>query len=79
MIEDKETNTKNLSIVMALIASPCVRNCCLDTADICLGCGRSLQDIVQWTASSEAEKQQIIDKAQARKQLRDARLSGNCA
>jgi predicted Fe-S protein YdhL (DUF1289 family) len=61
---------------MTLIVSPCIRNCCLDTADICLGCGRSLQDIMHWTSSSEVEKQQIIDKAQERKQVRDARLSG---
>lgn len=61
---------------MNKITSPCVRNCCLDADDICLGCGRSLQDIMQWTASSEVEKQQIVAKAKQRKRARDARLSG---
>ncbi|MDN3685302.1 DUF1289 domain-containing protein [Vibrio sinaloensis] len=25
--------------------NPCVRNCCLNERDICLGCGRTLQEI----------------------------------
>ncbi|MFZ1295916.1 MAG: DUF1289 domain-containing protein, partial [Pseudomonadales bacterium] len=29
-------------------ASPCIRHCTLDEADICIGCGRSLQDILDW-------------------------------
>jgi uncharacterized protein len=27
-------------------ASPCIRNCCLDAAEVCLGCGRHLQEII---------------------------------
>lgn len=30
------------------IKSPCVRNCCLNESDICLGCFRSLIEITQW-------------------------------
>ncbi|MFY8123363.1 MAG: DUF1289 domain-containing protein, partial [Silanimonas sp.] len=29
-------------------ASPCVRHCCLDEADECLGCGRTLEEIKAW-------------------------------
>ncbi|MGZ8185918.1 MAG: DUF1289 domain-containing protein [Methylobacter sp.] len=28
------------------IASPCIRNCCLNNDDICLGCFRSLHEII---------------------------------
>lgn len=51
------------------INSPCVRNCCLNEEDICLGCGRSLQEITGWGASSDIEKQKILLFAAERRQL----------
>ena len=42
------------------IDSPCIRNCCLDTNDICVGCFRSLEEIMQWGNSSLAIKQQVL-------------------
>jgi len=33
---------------MANINSPCVRNCCLNEADICPGCFRSIDEIIKW-------------------------------
>ena len=38
------------------IASPCVRNCCLDQQDMCVGCFRVLDEIVGWGAASKSEK-----------------------
>ena len=29
-------------------ASPCVRNCCLDKKDVCIGCGRTVDEIIRW-------------------------------
>jgi len=51
------------------IDSPCVRNCCLNEDDICLGCGRSLQEIVRWSNSSNVDKQAILLAAAGRRQL----------
>lgn len=51
------------------IASPCVRNCCLNDSDICLGCGRSLHEITQWGASNNSEKRSIIVTAAERRQI----------
>lgn len=45
---------------MEKINSPCVRNCCLDQGDICLGCFRSLDEILQWSKATEQEKQEIL-------------------
>ncbi len=42
------------------VPSPCVRNCCLDEMDICLGCGRSLAQIVRWGNSTNEEKRAIL-------------------
>ncbi len=50
--------------------SPCVRNCCLDDADVCIGCGRHLQEILRWGQAGVAEREAILARAAAR---RDAR------
>ncbi|PKG97153.1 DUF1289 domain-containing protein [Paraglaciecola sp. MB-3u-78] len=44
------------------VASPCVRNCCLDDKDMCLGCFRMLDEILIW---SNASSQQQVDIVQA--------------
>jgi predicted Fe-S protein YdhL (DUF1289 family) len=49
------------------IASPCVRQCCLDKNDICLGCFRTLSEIVSWSALDAAQKQDVIDKCSQRR------------
>jgi len=42
------------------ISSPCVRNCCLDEKDICLGCGRSIEEIIRWGDAVDKEKLKIL-------------------
>jgi predicted Fe-S protein YdhL (DUF1289 family) len=46
--------------------SPCQRNCCLDQDDICLGCGRSLNEICGWHQADMDQKQQILNLAEQR-------------
>lgn len=43
-------------IPAAKVDSPCVRNCCLDEQDICLGCNRTIEEIINWGNSTEDEK-----------------------
>ena len=43
------------------ISSPCVRNCCLDDKDICLGCGRSVEEISRWGDAEDVEKSEILN------------------
>lgn len=50
-------------------ASPCVRNCCLDEANVCMGCGRSLAEIVRWATTTDADKAAIL--AHSRERLRE--------
>jgi predicted Fe-S protein YdhL (DUF1289 family) len=45
--------------IMKTLKSPCVRNCCLDPNDICLGCFRSLDEILQWGRSETTPQQKI--------------------
>ena len=49
------------------IASPCVRNCCLDENDVCLGCFRTIEEITQWTSLSIEEQKIVIANCDARK------------
>lgn len=49
------------------VRSPCVRNCCLDDQDICVGCFRSLDEIMQWSQAAPEEKRKIIDSADHRR------------
>lgn len=51
-------------------ASPCVRNCCLDDDDVCIGCGRSLDEIRNWSLVDEVARQQIRERADERVRLR---------
>ncbi|APR67336.1 hypothetical protein MGWOODY_Tha2415 [hydrothermal vent metagenome] len=50
------------------IGSPCVRNCCLDANDVCVGCGRSLAEILAWHNASVEDKTRILAESQRRKQ-----------
>ena len=52
------------------IASPCIRHCCLDDADICLGCFRSLDEICGWTQADAAGKSAIAQRARQRRESR---------
>lgn len=42
--------------MMSSIASPCIRNCCLNEKDICLGCFRSIDEILIWGTASDEQK-----------------------
>ena len=51
---------------MEEIASPCIRHCCLNKEEICIGCFRSLTEILHWQKASDAQKKQILLSAQQR-------------
>jgi predicted Fe-S protein YdhL (DUF1289 family) len=47
--------------------SPCVKICTYQAgAGLCLGCGRTLAEIAQWTQLSDAERRRIMDELPAR-------------
>jgi predicted Fe-S protein YdhL (DUF1289 family) len=47
-------------------ASPCNRICCLNHSDVCLGCGRTLQEIKDWHTADKTQKLQILQNSQWR-------------
>lgn len=48
-------------------ASPCIRHCCLNADDICLGCYRALDEILDWSASDDEGKKEILRKCELRR------------
>ncbi|MGK8437359.1 DUF1289 domain-containing protein [Ectopseudomonas hydrolytica] len=48
------------------LESQCRRQCCLDEHDQCLGCGRTLQEILDWGAADNARRRQIAAAAEQR-------------
>jgi len=55
------------------VPSPCIRNCCLDDDDVCIGCGRALAEIVAWGTSDDAGRRAILERSRARCALRAER------
>ena len=51
---------------VSTVTSPCVRDCCLDEAEVCMGCGRALPEILRWHAASMEEREAILLAAKAR-------------
>lgn len=56
-----------------LPASPCVRNCCLDDDDVCLGCGRKLDEILAWHGADADGRRRILADAAERRDARRRR------
>lgn len=55
-------------------ASPCVRRCTLDPDDLCVGCGRTLDEILEWAGAPTDRKLMIRSEAAARLEQRRLRL-----
>jgi predicted Fe-S protein YdhL (DUF1289 family) len=53
------------------VVSPCRRQCCLDDQDTCLGCGRTLQEILDWSKADPLRRHAICAAAEARVQQRN--------
>lgn len=48
-------------------SSPCIRNCCLDNNDVCLGCFRKLDEILAWQSYTDKEQKDIVQLCDKRK------------
>lgn len=51
------------------VANPCVRNCCLDDGDVCLGCFRTLDEILAWRSFSNKQREEVLMVAEKRRAL----------
>lgn len=51
--------------------SPCISICTLDEDDVCMGCLRTLDEIVEWTLLSDDEKRVVLENVAERGRLRN--------
>ena len=42
------------------ILSPCISDCRINEYNICMGCGRTIEQIVQWSSYEDDEREKII-------------------
>jgi predicted Fe-S protein YdhL (DUF1289 family) len=52
-------------------ASPCRNVCVLDPGRVCIGCGRTLDEIARWARMSDGEKRRVIARLDESRRLRD--------
>jgi predicted Fe-S protein YdhL (DUF1289 family) len=58
------------------IETPCTKVCTIDPArGICVGCGRTVDEIGRWLEMSAAERRQVMQQLPARLSARPARPS----
>lgn len=50
-----------------MVDSPCVRLCSLDRQDICVGCGRTIHEIVAWNRVDDDERRRIVENSRQRR------------
>ncbi|MFT3735478.1 MAG: DUF1289 domain-containing protein [Rhodocyclaceae bacterium] len=54
--------------------SPCIRICCLDDQDVCLGCFRTLEEITGWRDKDADTQHAILARCAERRREHDARF-----
>ncbi len=48
------------------VSSPCIQVCKLDEFDVCIGCGRTRDEIARWMQMSQEEKLKIVSRPTGR-------------
>jgi predicted Fe-S protein YdhL (DUF1289 family) len=56
------------------VKTPCIRVCTMDPQrDVCLGCCRTLDEIMRWSAMSDAERDRVMAGLPQRRSALDIR------
>jgi predicted Fe-S protein YdhL (DUF1289 family) len=63
---------ENSDLRPAMIETPCVKICKLDAGSaLCVGCGRTIEEIAGWAAMSPAERRRVMSELPARLAARE--------
>jgi uncharacterized protein len=54
------------SLKAAAVPSPCINICRLNAQGLCIGCRRTLGEIAEWSAASDARRLEILSALNAR-------------
>ena len=62
-MEIEGQNNKTGLIKLIYVDNSCTKNCSLNTStNICEGCGRTLDEIIEWTRMTDEEKQLVMNR-----------------
>ena len=50
------------------VASPCIKVCVLDARSVCVGCGRTIDEITQWARLTDEQQLLIVEQARQRRE-----------
>ena len=42
------------------VKSPCIEVCSLNDQDVCIGCNRTANEIIEWFSANDARKREIL-------------------
>jgi predicted Fe-S protein YdhL (DUF1289 family) len=45
---------------VSTVKSPCISVCCLNEADVCIGCWRHVEEITGWRAMDDDQRRQVL-------------------
>ena len=49
-----------MSDVAPPVKSPCIEVCSLNNEDVCIGCYRTANEIIEWFSANDERKQEIL-------------------
>jgi len=56
-----------MNVSQELVISPCIRKCCLNEQDVCLGCFRSLAEITGWADADNVTRRVYLANTEKRR------------
>ena len=59
------------AVPLPRIESPCINVCTLDAQKVCIGCGRTIEEIAVWSRLGDEERRAVCERAQERNQSRN--------
>jgi uncharacterized protein len=65
------------AVSLPKVESPCVNVCTLDAHKVCIGCGRTIEEIAIWSRLGDEERRAVCERAQGRTQSRKQSLSSS--
>ena len=59
------------AVPLPRIDSPCINVCTLDAQKVCIGCGRTIEEIAVWSRLGDEERRAVCERAESRNQSRN--------
>ena len=58
------------AVPLPRVESPCINVCTLDAQKVCVGCGRTIEEIAVWSRLGDEERRAVCERAEGRNRSR---------